>query len=248
MNQTKVFAHRGFSSITPENTSVAFQQALQAGADGIELDVHMTADGELVVIHDETVDRTSNGTGWVKNLTLSQLKELDLGSWFSPQFAGETIPTLAETLEQVVDSSLVINIELKNNIVQYAGLEERLVKEVERFGMADRVILSSFNHYSLRHLHLYRPHIQLGALYQLGIFEPWVYAKHLGVQAIHPFYPAAPEMIIHECHKHGIQVRPYTVDDPKVMKVLLAAGVDAIITNVPDQLLHLKLGQVAAEE
>lgn len=240
MNQTRVFAHRGFSSIAPENTLPAFQEAIQVGADGIELDVHMTQDGELVVIHDEIVDRTSNGTGWVKNLTLSHLKQLDLGSWFSPRFMGETLPTLSETFEQLMDSSLEINIELKNNIVQYPGIEERLVKEIEDFGLSDRVIISSFNHYSLRHLHLYRPKMQLGALYELGLFEPWVYAKHLGVQAIHPFYLAAPEMIIEGCHAHGIQVRPYTVDDPAVMARLLNANVDAIITNVPDQLLHLK--------
>ncbi|MBA4494286.1 glycerophosphodiester phosphodiesterase [Paenactinomyces guangxiensis] len=236
---TKVFAHRGFSAIAPENTLAAFRMAIDAGADGIELDVHMTRDGEIVVIHDEKVDRTTDGTGWVKDFTLPQIKELDSGNWFAEAYAGERIPTLAETLELIKDTGLRLNIELKNNVFRYPGIEEKVAKEVERFALQKRVIISSFNHYSLRYFKLYRPDWQLGALYAAGLYEPWVYAKHLGVSAIHPFYLAAADEVIAGCHTHGIQVRPYTVDDPGEMSRLIAANVDAIITNVPDRLMKL---------
>lgn len=239
MSQTQVCAHRGFSAIAPENTLAAFEWAIRAEADGIELDVHMTRDGQLVVLHDETVDRTTNGTGWVKDLTLLEMKQLDSGYWFDEAYMGQTIPTLAEVMELLCETNIWVNIELKNNIVLYAGMEEKVVQEIDRFQMAERVILSSFNHYSLRHLHRFRPHLQLGALYDTGLFEPWVYAKHLGVTAIHPHYLAAPDEVIVGCHAHGIQVRPYTVDDPEQMKRLLAANVDSIITNLPDRLRQI---------
>jgi glycerophosphoryl diester phosphodiesterase len=136
-------------------------------------------------------------------------------------------------------TSIWINIELKNNIIVYPHIEEQVVKLVEYFGLENRVILSSFNHYSLRHLHLYRPTWQLAALYETGLFEPWVYAKYLGVSAIHPFYLAATDEVIVGCHEHGIAVRPYTVDDPCTMARLIQAEADAIMTNVPDLLCGL---------
>ncbi len=239
MTKTEVCAHRGFSAIAPENTLAAFQLAIEEGVDGIELDVHMTRDGEIVVLHDETVDRTTDGTGRVRDLELSEIKRLDSGRWFSEKYSGQAIPTLSEVLELFSQTNLWINIELKNNIVKYPRLEELVVEEIERYGLQDRVILSSFNHYSLHHLKLYRPELELAALLAAGLYEPWVYAGHLGVDGIHPYYPSVTEEMIAECHARGIRVRPYTVDDREQMEKLARAGVDAIITNFPHRLIEL---------
>jgi glycerophosphoryl diester phosphodiesterase len=238
-NKPKIFAHRGFSSTAPENTMIAFELAIQENVDGIELDIQMTSDRKLVIIHDETVNRTTNGSGWVKNFSLKDIKKLDSGTWFSPVFVNQTIPTLSEVLELVKGTDLCINIELKNNKIMYPKIEELVVKEIEQRRMENRVILSSFNHRSLRHLHLYRPKLALGALYENVLFEPWVYAKHLGVSAIHPFYLWVTDKLVHQCHAYGIQVRPYTVDRQRDMKRLISWGVDGIITNFPNRLRQL---------
>lgn len=243
MKRTKIFAHRGFSGMAPENTIAAFEKALAAQADGIELDVHLSRDGQLVVIHDETVDRTTNGTGWIKDLTLAELKQLDNGSWFGKDYENEAIPTLAEVLERVADSDLIVNIELKNTIIPYPNLEQKVIGEVERFQMGDRVILSSFRHDSLQEVKKINPSMQVGALYTCGMVDPWVYARYLGVDAIHPHYLAATAEVIAGCHHHGIKVHPYTVNEEKELKRLIRAGADAIITNFPDRLRQLLPGQ-----
>lgn len=239
MKRTKVFAHRGFSGTAPENTMAAFEKALAAQADGIELDVHLSRDGHLIVMHDEKVDRTTNGSGWIKDLTLAELKRLDNGSWFGKDYENETIPTLAEVLERVKDSNLIVNIELKNTLVPYSGLEQKVIREVERFRMEDRVILSSFRHDSLQVVKKMNPSIQVGALYSYGMVDPWVYAGYVGVDAIHPHFLAATNDVIAGCHQHGIKVHPYTVNEEKEWKRLIRAGADAIITNFPDRLRQL---------
>jgi glycerophosphoryl diester phosphodiesterase len=238
MHRLNIFAHRGCSAVAPENTMSAFRKAIEVGADGVELDVQRSRDGKIVVIHDETVNRTTNGSGWVGNLTLAEMKSLDSGSWFSPIFADESIPTLAEVLTLLESTSMWINIELKNNTLPYVHIEAQVVRLIEYFGLQDRVILSSFNHHRLHHLHLYRPTWQLAALYKLILFEPWEYARHLGVTALHPFYRTVTAEMIRRCHQHGIAVRPYTVNELDVMVRLIQYGADAIITNVPDRLLH----------
>lgn len=235
---TKILAHRGFSAAAPENTIAAFKAAIEAGADGFELDVHMTRDGELVVIHDETVDRTTNGTGWVKDLTLRELKELDAGLWFSPQFVNERIPTLGEVLELVRDSKHIVNIELKNNLLAYPGMEEKVIKEVEKLGM-ETVSFSSFNHVSVYNLSQLHPSFKTGTLYDEPISDSWSYAKSLGASAIHPHHLLVTEEVVMRAHEYGIRVHPYTVDQEDEAKRLIGLGVDAIITNVPDRLKKL---------
>ncbi|MDQ0416352.1 glycerophosphoryl diester phosphodiesterase [Croceifilum oryzae] len=233
MKKTEIYAHRGFSKIAPENTMAAFQEAIQAGADGIELDVHLTRDGEIVVMHDETIDRTTDGTGWIKDLTLGEICEHSAGSWFGSKFVQERVPTLAEVLELLESTSLWLNIELKNNIIRYPRLEEKVLKEVDRFGFQKRVILSSFNHFSLHHLHSVRPHFPLGVLYECNLIDPWDYAIQLGASSIHPFFPTLDEEIVRRSHEAGIAIRPFTVDDPIYQKILFEWGIDALITNDP---------------
>jgi len=229
-----VIAHRGASKYAPENTIAAFRKAVEMGAEGIELDVHLSADGHLVVIHDEKVDRTSNGNGWVKGKTLEELKALDFGSWFSQEFKGETIPTLDEVLELLQRWTGTINIEIKDGSILYPNIEKEVVNIIEKFKLEDRIIVSSFNHYSLVEVKKLNPRIKTGILYLAGLYEPWEYAKRLDAYAIHPsLYNVVPE-IVNGCIKNGIAINPYTIDEPEMIKKVASLGVDGIITNVPD--------------
>ncbi|HEX9075950.1 MAG TPA: glycerophosphodiester phosphodiesterase family protein, partial [Anaerolineae bacterium] len=142
--KTLIIAHRGASNWAPENTLAAFQRACALGADGIELDVTLTRDGVPVVIHDDTVDRTTNGKGAVAQMTLEEIRSLDAGSWYSAEFRGEKIPTLAGVLQAVGQCGLV-DIELKGTKLKADGLEAAAIRAVESAGMHERVILSSFN-------------------------------------------------------------------------------------------------------
>jgi Glycerophosphoryl diester phosphodiesterase len=234
MKKPLVYAHRGASAYMPENTLAAFKKAIELGADGIELDVHVSSDGHLMVIHDEKVDRTSNGKGLVKEKTFNELKSLDFGSWFSSDYKNEKIPELNEVLDLISQWHGMLNIEVKNGPVFYPGIEKMVIDAVASYNMIKRVIVSSFNHYSLVEIKKLCPGIKTAPLYMEGLYEPWVYAKHMGAGAIHPaFYSIIPE-IVSECGKNGIAVNPFTVDQPQYIKMLTIAGVDGIITNVPD--------------
>ncbi|EIW19063.1 MULTISPECIES: glycerophosphodiester phosphodiesterase family protein [Pelosinus] len=151
-----IYAHRGARSYAPENTMSAFRQAIICKADGIELDVQATKDHQLVICHDHTIDRTSNGSGWIKDLTLAQLKSFDFGSWFAPSFANEAILTFQEFFAWYVTTPLLLNIEIKNGPVIYKGIEEQLINIMKAnkntpqdFDLYNRIIISSFYHPSL---------------------------------------------------------------------------------------------------
>lgn len=235
MGKPVVFAHRGASAYAPENTMAAFKKALEMGADGIELDVHLTLDEEVVVIHDHTINRTSNGSGWVKDMTIKELKCLDFGSWFGPEYKNERIPLLEEVLYLLSDRDIILNIEIKNAaFYYYEKLQQKVVDLLKKYNMINRVIISSFNHYSLVEIKEIAPEIKTAPLYGESLFEPWEYAKKIKAFAIHPlFYTLVPE-IINQCKEHKIAVNPYTVDQPEFIKKLALYGVDGIITNVPD--------------
>ena len=162
--RTLNIAHRGASSAAPPNTLAAFEKAVELGADGIEFDVHLSADGVPVVIHDFTVDGTTDGSGRVAEMTLAQLEQLDAGSSFDPAFAGERIPTLVQVLE-TCGNRLLLNIELKDLSLRDSGLERAVIAQVEQRGLGNRVILSSFNPFSLRRAKKIAPRIPVGLLY-----------------------------------------------------------------------------------
>ncbi|WP_058304554.1 glycerophosphodiester phosphodiesterase [Gorillibacterium timonense] len=232
---TKIFAHRGAAGNAPENTMAAFRLAVEQGADGIELDIQMSKDGELIVIHDETLDRTTDGTGLVVARTAAELRELNAAKQM-PEYPVERLPFLREVLEFLQPTALELNIELKNGIILYEGMEEKVIALVREYGMESRVIFSSFNHYSLVKLADLAPDIERGILYTAGLYEPWNYARLMGASALHPyFYSVYPE-IVQGAHAAGVKVRPYTVDEEAVMKRMLACGVDGIITNYPARL------------
>lgn len=239
MSKPIVIAHRGASERAPENTLSAFKKALEMGVEGIELDVQLSLDGHIVVIHDEMVDRTSNGKGLVKDKTLEELKSLDFGSWLLNDFKGEKIPTLEEVFEFLGNWKGLINIEIKNGPVFYPGIEEKVNRAIERFNLIDNVIVSSFNHYSLVEIKKLNRRLKTGILYVAGLYEPWEYVKRLGADAIHPlFYSTLPE-IVNGSRKNGILVNPWTVDNPRSIKEIAHMGVSGIITNVPDVALEV---------
>lgn len=235
MKQPQIIGHRGASGYRPENTLSAFSLALEMGVDGLELDVHMTRDGHLIVCHDEQVNRTTNGSGLIKDLTLEEIKALDAGSWFSPAYQGEKIPTLEEVLSLIQGVPLLLNIELKNGPIQYPGLEEKTIALLKQYGMEHQTILSSFNHYSLLEVKRIAPEIRTGILYMAGLVDPWVYARYLGADSIHPYvYSVIPAMVKGAVENH-FTVYPYTVNEEIHMKHLFQMGVTGIITNYPDR-------------
>ncbi|MBM6994597.1 glycerophosphodiester phosphodiesterase [Paenibacillus sp. DXFW5] len=233
------FAHRGAAGHYPENTMLAFAKALEMGATGIETDVQMTRDGQLVLIHDETLQRTAGTSEWVKDLTLAEIKQREVGSWFHGDFAGERIPALEELLDLVRGTDTIVNIELKTGVVLYPGIEQKVVDAVRHYGLSERVIISSFNHYSLVECKRLAPDIRTGILYMEGLYEPWDYAKRIGAEALHAYqYALTPELVT-LAKANEVVYHPFTVNDPKVMLALINAGVAGIITDFPDRLAEL---------
>lgn len=232
---TKIWAHRGASAYAPENTIPAFKLALELGADGVELDVQETADGRLVVIHDETVDRTSDGSGRVVDMTVQQLKTLDFSNGFE-QYSGARIPTLREVYGLLRNTAMTVNVEIKCDEVMYWGIWEKCLALEQEMGMQGRILYSSFNHYVLRELLTCDPQAATGLLYRQALLDPWVYAQHCGARAIHPHYRTALECpgLLEGCARSGVDVNVWTVNEPEDMRALYEAGVNAIITNTPD--------------
>ncbi len=236
----KIWAHRGASGDAPENTLAAFQMAMDVGADGIELDVHFTKDRQVVVTHDDDTQRVTGYKGWIIDLTLAQLKKLDF-SYNMAAFKGETIPTLEEVLALIQPGRLNINIELKTNDENPNGLEEACQALVEKYSMEDRILYSSFNHYSLARMRSVAPHMKCGILYSNKPYRPWEYAASFGCSAVHPqFGSVNTPGYIEECHQAGIACNVWTVNSTQDIKAMLDLQVDGIITNYPALALRLR--------
>lgn len=245
MKKTLNIAHRGFAGIYPENTMRAFIGAVKAGCDGIETDVHMTKDGVLVICHDETIDRTTNGTGYINSYNYSDLSKFDAGIKCGQEFSEEKIPTLDDLFDFVKDKDLLINIELKNNIINYDGMEEKVIEKIYQYNLKDNVILSSFNHYSMLKVKEIDSDIKTGLLYMAGIFNVHEYAKRCKADAIHPIYLSVlDENIVKEIHRGGIAINAWTVNEESDMKKLIDLGIDGIITNYPNKLNEININSI----
>lgn len=236
----EIWAHRGASGYAPENTLEAFEMAVDLHADGIELDVQLSKDGEIVVIHDETTERVSGKKGWVKDYTLKELKELNVNKTMQ-KYKEVKIPTLREVYELIAPTNLKINVELKTGIIFYDGLVEKVLKLTEEMGLQDRVWYSSFNHYTVKKIKQLDPSAKVGILYADGIVDVEIYAKALNADALHPaLYNCQFENVVEKCHDAGLKMHVWTVNEIEHIQMMLAAGVDAIITNYPDRVWKMR--------
>ncbi|MBE2912204.1 glycerophosphodiester phosphodiesterase [Anoxybacillus flavithermus] len=236
---THIFAHRGSAGTHPENTMISFMEAARVQADGIELDVQLSKDGVVVVIHDETVNRTTDGTGWVGQMTYRQLRKLNANYKFK-KYDFCPIPSLQEVLEWAKNTSLLINIELKNNLIPYERLEEKVIELVERYDLASRVIFSSFNHESMATCHQLAPHIETALLYMEKLHRPWSYAHTLQALALHPYHPTVDRAFVELAHANDLLVRPFTINKEALMKTMFQYGVDGIFTDFPERAKHIR--------
>ena len=242
MKRPLLFAHRGFSGNYPENSPLAFRMAVEkTNADGIESDVHITKDGRLVIFHDASVERTSNGTGFIRDLTYAQLLELDIGAWKSPEFAGQHIWTLGQLLDFCREARMLLNLELKNYEVFYDGLEQRVIDEVCARGMQEQVFVSSFNHISMQRFKDLCPEIETGLLYDKPLLDMEHYLLPSNADNMHPRYMLLqyqPELM-DLFHSRGMKVNTWTVNDEADMRDMIHRGVDGIISNYPDLLCRV---------
>lgn len=241
MSKTKIWAHRGASGwdkqYAPENTVPAFERAIKMGADGIETDVQLTKDGVLVLAHDETIDRVSDGSGWIKDYTLEELRGFSF-SKTHPEFGKVEIPILEDLLCLLQDTDMELNIELKSGVLYYENLEQKTADLVHSFGMDERVIYSSFSHYSVKKAMNYCKNkgycSKFGILSGALIGNAANYVKSLGADAYHPPVGQMRESVIEECHALGLKVNLWTLDAKVEIKRWSDAGVDAVFTNCPD--------------
>jgi len=240
MNGMRLYAHRGLSGEYPENTMISFQHAAEARFDGIELDVQLTRDGQLVVIHDETVDRTTDGSGKVLSYSLAELRQLNAAK-VKPRSADVArIPSFEEYCEwaadQGRDAPFVTNIELKSSIIYYPEIEEKTFEMLQRYGLENRVFFSSFNHLSILRMKQIAPSIPCGALVEeQGLMFAGFYCERFGFDYFHPGLPSVTEGGVAECHAHGIPVHVWTVDAPADLARMRDYGVDGVFTNFTPQ-------------
>jgi len=230
MEKIVFWAHRGASGDAPENTMSAFRLAEQAGADGLELDVRLTADGVPMVLHDDTLDRTTNVQGMLAAYSRRDLQHVDAGSWFAPQFAGEGIPALEQVL-QWADERLYLNLEIK----EYAA--GMAVKELLNQFPRCRVLVSSFDHGLLKALRAQAPEMSVGFLSESRWWHRQLCdAASCGAKSFHPRQDLVTPGRIAQCHALGMKVYPWVVDDVARFRALLRMGVDGVFTNYPARL------------
>ncbi|AWM17557.1 glycerophosphodiester phosphodiesterase [Bacillus inaquosorum] len=238
---TKIFAHRGASGQFPENTMLAFEKGIEAGADGIELDVQLTKDGRIVVIHDERLDRTTSLKGFVKDTAYDVIKTANAAANHNQMDNDIKVPLLEDVLSWAEKKNFLINIELKNSVIRYEGMEEKVLEAVKRFNIEERVILSTFNHESLALCARLAPHIERAALTSDVLYQADRYITSIPASGYHPKLnsPATADKVLKKMRNSSIKVRPYTVNRPEDMKRLFEAGEDGIFTDFPAKALAL---------
>lgn len=236
-----VIAHRGFSGVAPENTLAAFKKAIEVGSDMIELDVRLSNDGEVVVIHDETLERTTTGRGRVIDKSKDELKKLDAGSKFHPSFSGQKIPTLLEVLE-LARGKVLVNIELKMGDYGYwtiLNLADRALNEVERVGMFNQVVFSSFDPSALERVLKKNQTVPVAYLYNRHWIAPREVTGGQPLFALNCWKSVLTPENIFRAHQEGIRIGVYTLNTEEEMRKFIDMKVNAIITDYPGRLINI---------
>ncbi len=236
-NRPLIAAHRGFSAQYPENTMISFEAAVHTGAQMIELDVTLSKDGEIVVIHDSTVDRTSNGSGPVSCLTLKELKQLDAGSWFHARFSGEKLPILKEVLD-AFRNRIFINIEIKGSdalsMFLPGVLEEKTVALVEKLNAENRILISSFDAAILERVLRINASMAVALLVEAPCdTEPLALCNELKPFSFHPQFKILNSAMVAQCHSKGIYVFCWDVQTGRDVDTCFQMGVDGIFVDDP---------------
>lgn len=230
------FAHRGASDLYPENSLEAIEAAIPF-VDGIEFDVHFSKDGIGMIIHDETLERTTDGRGRVVDHTYEELRMLDAGFRFKGEKVRTVIPTLDEVYALLAGTPVKLNVELKTDTIRYDGIEKYVIDRAKAHGIDfERLILSSFNHYSIAKVREIAPEIETGVLYPYPLYKPHEYAQRLGAKAIHPDYRRVLKSDVEAAHAAGIEVRVYTPRTEADVLSMAGMGIDAVIVNDPRRL------------
>ena len=230
-----IYAHRGANKDSPENTLSAFKLARQQGADGIEMDVKLTADGEVVIMHDQTVDRTTDGHGLLRNFRLADLRRLDAGAWFDVQFRGERVPRLAEVFETLKDT-ILYDVELTNYGTPFDSLLAKVLALIHRYGLERNVMVSSFNPLNVARFRIQAPAIPGGIIALRGLpgaLSRSIVGRWFAPRAVIPVYLDLTSEYIRRQKALGRMVIPWTVNDAADMRRLVDWGVDGLITDVP---------------
>ena len=228
-------AHRGASGYAPENTLAAYRRAVAQGVTFIETDLHLTRDAHFIAVHDETVDRTTNGQGAVHQMTLAELRRLDAGSWFASEFMSERIPTLEEILEFARKNDVVFYLELKPN--GFWGGEHALISALRNAAEIARSVIISFDPSILASLRKIEPTLMTGLLYDGSVDKPFEKALEIGARQLVVRGDLVTPNLLQQARKQDLQVVCWTVNSPAHMRMLVAAGVDGIMSDYPDRLL-----------
>ncbi|MDO5408155.1 MAG: glycerophosphodiester phosphodiesterase [Eubacteriales bacterium] len=230
----KIYAHRGYSGMYPENTMLAFREAEKTGCDGIELDVQLTKDGIVVVVHDESLDRVSDKTGFVRDYTYEELKEVNVAYTWGGKYGFQPIPTFEEYCRWVKNTNLTTNIELKTGVFYYEEIEEKTLNLVRKYGLEKRVLFSSFNHLSLVKMQSLEPQIPVAALLEhRGLGNAGFYCHEYGFQFYHPGIKGLNQKTVDNCKKQGIAVNVWTINAMDELEHIYEWGCDGAITNYP---------------
>ena len=242
-----LIAHRGASGYAPENTIPALLKAIESGANYLEIDVHQSSDNQIVVIHDYDIDRTTNGTGYVKEMSIAELKQFDAGSWFDPVFAGTTIPTLQEVINILVPNVKLI-IKVKGSSEDYPGIEEKIISIVNQYQVESQVILKSFSIDVLNTFKILAPEIPRLYVFVLHLsalnftIDKWInftdiYENPSKAQYFQAHRWFINKSVIENAHANSIKIIAWNVNTEEEVESMLELGVDGIETDYPDRVL-----------
>ncbi len=233
-----VIGHRGAMGHAPENTLASFKKAIEIGVDFVEMDIHLTSDGVPVVIHDHTLDRTTNGHGLVGQTPLEQVRSLDAGSWFDPAFASERVPTLEEVL-RLTSGECGVVLEIKNGPMHYPGIEKKVIDALHRSDMTGAALAISFDHPTVLRISGLDPSVRTGVLFVCQPVDVVGMARGANARVLLPQWSYLTGDMVETARKAGLEMMPWVVDDPNVMQTLIWLRVDAITSNYPDRLKHV---------